>query len=238
MPPTGGYWSPAAALRHRVGLAGAQDNRALVDGMAELVRRGLMQCFHVERGGRDLVWQPAPWMPEMLVDPPVYGLHDIRAPGDLGGALPLVWYSETTMVRRMYFPRFDVEVDFLGCVHRGVPMGDPLDGQWPVDRWAELSRPVRRAAQAVADREGVTFAIVAKHARGRVGPGVLEARVLHAATRWRPRTLHRATGPLDQVHVIAPAAPARHWGPGRFDASAARAACAVQRPEEASAPAP
>ena len=234
--PQGSYWTLAAELRGRIGLGGAKSNRALRDGMAELVRAGIVQCFAFHNGGEELVWRTLQTVPACLMDPSIYGLHDIAVIAELKRPLSVVWYSETIMVKNMDTPKFVLDVDFLGCIHDRDAMAG-CGAPYPVRPWEDIRGPVLRAAEAVATREDVTFVIVAKRGRMRRGAGALEVRVLRPVTRWWPGTLSNAAGKHDRVYVVAPGGGTRHHPPQRFDLAAARAICGVQRRQDAAAPA-
>ena len=220
------YWLPAAELRSRIGLARARDNAALEDGLAALWRAGVVEDYELRNRGQDLLWQVPDELLDRMAAIEVYGLHDVRAIGELKHPLPITWHSETRMVRKMRTPRFELDVDFLGRVHHREASAVP-SGPLMAHPWERISGPVVGAARAVADREGLSFVIVARRTPDRLGASTLVVHVLHGATRWRPSALVKAAGGRDRVTLVS-ATRVERLAPGAFDIDAARRACAVQ----------
>ena len=227
------YWLPAAELRSRIGLARARDNAALEDGLQALCRAGIVEDYELRNRGQDVLWQVPDELLDRMAATEVYGLHDIRAIGALKHPLSITWHSETRMVRKMRTPRFELDVDFLGRVHHRQASAVPT-GALMAHAWERISGPVMGAAHAVADREGLSFTIVARRTPDRLGAGTLMVHVLHGATRWRPSSLVKAAGRRDRVTLVS-AMQIERLTPGALDLDTARRACAAQSKVDGSA---
>ena len=227
------YWLPAAELRSRIGLAGARDNAALEDGLQALCRAGIVEDYELRHRGQDLLWRVPDELLDRMAATEVYGLHDIRAIGALQHSLRVTWYSETCMVRKMRTPRFELDVDFLGRMHHRQASA-VLSGPLMAHPWERISGPVVGAARAVAEREGLSFVVIARRTPDRLGASTLVVRVLHGATRWRPSALVKTAGRRDRVTLVS-ATQIERLTPGAFDLDTARRACAVQSKVDGSA---
>ena len=196
------YWLPAAELRSRIGLAGARDNAALEDGLQALCRAGIVEDYELRNRGQDLLWRVPDELLDRMAATEVYGMHDVRAIGALKHPLPIMWHSETRMVWKMRMPRFELDVDFLGRVHHRQASAVPT-GPLMAHSWERISSAVVGAARAVAEREGLSFVIVARRTPDRLGAGTLVVHALHGATRWRPSSLVKAVGRRDLVYLVS-----------------------------------